>query len=150
MVFVNVSDLIEYVCKNIMTTMLHIDVIYDGINELKQIRHRFKFKCDKVEFCTIYDLLRRWEKVELNKALDSSGSIDQNTVDAILSIIKDRLHDKQLAMFNHFSSFLKQSLPSITDADELVNEEELIDTTYDNFSQLLCLQMHDNNIQQSN
>ncbi|CAF3951626.1 unnamed protein product [Rotaria sordida] len=40
--------------------------------------------------------------------------------------------------------------PSITDADELVNEEELIDTTYDNFSQLLCLQMHDNNIQQSN
>ncbi|CAF3526378.1 unnamed protein product [Rotaria sp. Silwood1] len=133
MVFVNLSALIEYVWKNINNTdtfhliipldclehllkdpiyrfpqVLNIDVIYDGNNELKEIRRRFKSKCEKVEFCTIYDLLRRCEKAELNKALVSSSPIDRSTIDAIISIITDRLRVKELTMFNHFSPFSKQ------------------------------------------
>ncbi|CAF3767103.1 unnamed protein product [Rotaria sp. Silwood1] len=139
MVFVNLSALIEYVWKNINNTdtfhliipldclehllkdpiyrfpqVLNIDVIYDGNNELKEIRRRFKSKCEKVEFCTIYDLLRRCEKAELNKALVSSSPIDRSTIDAIISIITDRLRIKELTMFNHFSPFSKQcTLPSL-------------------------------------
>ncbi|CAF4299962.1 unnamed protein product [Rotaria sp. Silwood2] len=89
-----------------------IDVIYDGVNELKRIRRRFQSKCKKVEFYTIYDLLRHFEKAELDKTLVSSNSIDLSTIDAILSIIQHRLHLKKLGMFNHLSSFLKQCTPT--------------------------------------
>ncbi|CAF4327616.1 unnamed protein product [Rotaria sp. Silwood2] len=89
-----------------------IDVIYDGVNELKRIRRRFQSKCKKVEFYTIYDLLRHFEKAELDKTLVSSNSIDRSTIDAILSIIQHRLHLKKLGMFNHLSSFLKQCTPT--------------------------------------
>ncbi|CAF4320287.1 unnamed protein product [Rotaria sp. Silwood2] len=92
--------------------VLQIDVIYDGVNELKRIRRRFQSKCKKVEFYTIYDLLRHFEKAELDKTLVSSNSIDRSTIDAILSIIQHRLHLKKLGMFNHLSSFLKQCTPT--------------------------------------
>ncbi|CAF4893778.1 unnamed protein product [Rotaria sp. Silwood1] len=133
LVFVNLRDLIEYVWKNINKTdafhliipldcleqllndpiyrfpqVLHIDVIYDGINELRKYRRRFPLKYKKVNLCTIYDLLRRWETIETNKALVSSNPIDRSTIDAIISIIKDRVHLKQLTTFNNFSPFSKQ------------------------------------------
>ncbi|CAF3007622.1 unnamed protein product [Rotaria sp. Silwood2] len=137
MVFVNISELIKYVSENITKTdtfhliipldcleylmddpiykfpqVLQIDVIYDGFNELKRIRRRFQSKCEKVEFYTIYDLLRQFEKVELDKTLVSSNSIDRSTINAILSIIQHRLHLKKLGMFNHLSPFLKQCTPT--------------------------------------
>ncbi|CAF3341762.1 unnamed protein product [Rotaria sp. Silwood1] len=133
LVFVNLRDLIEYVWKNINKTdafhliipldcleqllndpiyrfpqVLHIDVIYDGINELRKYRRRFPLKYKKVNLCTLYDLLRRWETIETNKALVSSNPIDRSTIDAIISIIKDRIHLKQLTTFNNFSPFSKQ------------------------------------------
>ncbi|CAF1183376.1 unnamed protein product [Rotaria sordida] len=132
-VFINVSELVKYVSKDITKTdifhlviplnclmdllndpiykfpqVVHIDVIYDGIYDLKKIQRRFNFEPEKIKFHTINELLRQLEKVELDRTLVSSGPIDRSTIDAIISIIEDRVRAKQQATFNRLSSFLKQ------------------------------------------
>ncbi|CAF1151459.1 unnamed protein product [Rotaria sordida] len=132
-IFINVSELVKYVSKDITKTdifhlviplnclmdllndpiykfpqVVHIDVIYDGINDLKKIQRRFNFEPEKIKFHTINELLRQLEKVELDRTLVSSGPIDRSTIDAIISIIEDRVRAKQQATFNRLSSFLKQ------------------------------------------
>jgi hypothetical protein len=133
MVFMDLSQLIQYVSRDITKTdafdlvipvncfeellndpvyrfpqVKYIDVFCDSIGDLNRIKHRFQSKRENVHFCTIYDLLKPLIKAELDKALVLSRPIDRSTINVILSLIEDHLHAKQSAIFTRLSPVLKQ------------------------------------------
>ena len=120
MIFVTLSELIEYISKDIIKRdtfhliiplncfeELHndpiykfpqvrrIDVCYDDIGDLSRIPRDFNLECGKIRFCSVYDLLRRLESVAVDEALVPSDPIDRNTINGIISSISDRIFAKR-------------------------------------------------------
>lgn len=109
MIFLDVFQLIDYICKVLTNTdtfhlivplncfenlfknsaylfpqVVHIDVICDGISDVRRARHRYS-GCEKVQFHMIYDLLGIFGEVELHESMK----------DSIISLIEDRIAAKQ-------------------------------------------------------
>lgn len=91
----------------------HIDVIYNSTSESKHIKHRFNFKCEKVRFCTVHDLIRTLEMIEYDETPGSSGSIDRNTIKAIVSLIEDSVSTKRMVIPAHLPSILQGTATTI-------------------------------------
>ena len=134
MIFTCINDLIDYITKDLTKTdtyhliipfhllqqllndpiyrfpqVRHIDVIYVGLNDRKNIQRNFKDKHEKLQFWSMREVLQRLESTELDIALMSSNPRAMN---AIISTIEDRLAAKRSTDFNYRSQVLKRFAPT--------------------------------------
>jgi hypothetical protein len=84
-----------------------IDVYYDDIGDLEEIKRRLNLKCERVHFYSVHDLPRRLASIGCDNALISSDLIDRNTIHAIISSIKDRIYAKRFITSARYSQMLK-------------------------------------------
>jgi hypothetical protein len=75
--------------------VVHIDVICDNINDLRQIEPNFKSENERVKFYTVNDLLKLWKIVKRDKSIALSNSCDRSVKNGIISMINDYISAKQ-------------------------------------------------------
>jgi len=133
MVFINIFGLINYVYEVLPKTdtfhliipldcfevllndaiynfrqMVRIDIICDSTRDLKRMKHRFGSGCEKLQFYTLNSLLKSLWKPDIDRALVSSDSIDENAISNIISFIEDRISAKRSNIFIRRCQILKQ------------------------------------------
>jgi hypothetical protein len=137
MVFMNIVELVKYITEVLSETdtfhlviqlgcfndlkddliyrfpqVTRIHVICNTVRNVKWAKRRFPSEHEKLQFCTIYDLLRSWKRAEVDRALGSSNSIDQRTIDAIISSIEASVTAKRSDIFTRRSQIIVRELAS--------------------------------------
>ena len=85
-----------------------INVICNTVREVKWAeRGHSGSEYEKLQFCTIYDLLRSLERAEVDEALGSSNSIDRHTIDIIISEVEARIIAKRSDILTRHSHVVK-------------------------------------------
>ncbi|CAF4143157.1 unnamed protein product [Adineta steineri] len=131
-IFVNLTTVIRYVSENIgETDSFHliipldcledllndpiykfpqvqlIEIYYDDNDDALQIQRFLNPKCEKLQFCSVHNLPRRLQSIELNNALVSLNSVDRNMINAIISSIEDRISAKRSVSLIRDAQILK-------------------------------------------
>jgi hypothetical protein len=132
-VFMNISELIKYITEELkekdryhliipfdflehllqnhvyqFPQVLHIYVIYCGSSDRTKIEHRYHSEYEKLHFYSMRELRQQLERDECDRAISQLNSIDRTTIQAIISLIEDRLVAKRSTDSTHLSQILKQ------------------------------------------